>query len=412
MALETNKLTTVQLQHWMRSKKPVAKADGGGLTFTLSKAGTASWVLRYRFGGRPRELTLGNYPALSISAARQLARKHRVAIQSGGDPAADNRKQKSIARKDWTVRRLIEDYRAKVLPGLGSSTQRSYGRNLKRIESRLGALTVRAVEPTDIIGMIEDARLGWVEANTLLVTAKVVFRHAAGRKLVAINPAKGIELSAILGPRPAIRERLMLTEEEIRILFAGPMSRVNALSVRILLATAVRSAELFTAQWEHVDLKSGVWNIPASKAGRAMDIPLAPPVIEWVKELQGFSFGSRYVLPAREEGRRERNGGDTHINRNTLPLAVAWWQEHHAEDIRRFTPHDLRSTAKSWLRKLGVPRDITEMCLNHKLPGVEGEYDQYGYFDERKEALTRWAAFQVACVAGENVKPLRRGKAA
>jgi integrase len=118
------------------------------------------------------------------------------------------------------------------------------------------------------------------------------------------------------------------------------------------------------------------------------------------------------VLPAREEGRRERSGGDTHINRNTLPLAVAWWQEHHAEDIRRFTPHDLRSTAKSWLRKLGVPRDITEMCLNHKLPGVEGVYDQYGYFDERKEALTRWAAFLVACEAGENVKPLRRGKAA
>jgi integrase len=251
-----------------------------------------------------------------------------------------------------------------------------------------------------------------VEANTLLVTAKVVFRHATGRKLITVNPAKGIELSAILGPRPAIRERLMLTEEEIRTLFAGPMNRVNALSIRILLATAVRSAELFTAQWQHVDLKSGVWHIPASKAGRAMDIPLAPPVIEWFRELQKFSFGSRYVLPAREEGRHERHGGDTHINRNTLALAVVWWQEHHAEDMRRFTPHDLRSTAKSWLRKLGVPRDITEMCLNHKLPGVEGVYDQYGYFDERKEALTRWAAFLVACEAGENVKPLRRGKAA
>ena len=45
--------------------------------------------------------------------------------------------------------------------------------------------------------------------------------------------------------------------------------------------------------------------------------------------------------------------------------------------MRRFTPHDLRSTMKSHMRALGVPRDISEMCLNHKLSGVEGIYDRH-----------------------------------
>lgn len=48
---------------------------------------------------------------------------------------------------------------------------------------------------------------------------------------------------------------------------------------------------------------------------------------------------------------------------------------------------------KSHMRALSVSRDISEMCLNHKLPGVEGIYDQYTYYEERKHALTTWASF-------------------
>jgi hypothetical protein len=43
------------------------------------------------------------------------------------------------------------------------------------------------------------------------------------------------------------------------------------------------------------------------------------------------------------------------------------------------------------MRALGVPSDVSEMCLNHKLPGIEGIYNVHTYLEERKEALTRWA---------------------
>jgi len=42
--------------------KALVKADGDGLTFTLSAKGTAARVLRYRFGGKLREPTPGRYP--------------------------------------------------------------------------------------------------------------------------------------------------------------------------------------------------------------------------------------------------------------------------------------------------------------------------------------------------------------
>ena len=79
------KLTDVELRNWIKAGQPVAKADEKGLAFTLSAKGTAAWMLRYRFGGKARELTLGRYPDISIAKARELAAEKRVAVSQGVD---------------------------------------------------------------------------------------------------------------------------------------------------------------------------------------------------------------------------------------------------------------------------------------------------------------------------------------
>ena len=76
------KLEDVQLKSWIKSGEPIAgKSDGQGLTFTLSSKGTASWILRYRYAGRGRELTLGRYPDMKLSKAREVAAVKRVEVQ-------------------------------------------------------------------------------------------------------------------------------------------------------------------------------------------------------------------------------------------------------------------------------------------------------------------------------------------
>lgn len=166
----------------------------------------------------------------------------------------------------------------------------------------------------------------------------------------------------------------------------------SALAIRIRLATAVRSAELYQAKRADVDLEGAQWHIPKSKTGAAMDIPLAPVVVVgWFRELRTLAGHSAYVLPARSRSRAARHGGDTHLNKHTLREAIAQWLRTAKPAVRRFTPHDLRSTEKSHLRALGVLRDISEMCMNHKLSGVKGIYDRHTYFEQRREALAKWA---------------------
>ena len=389
--VQTNLLTDIQVRKWIRAGDPVAKSDGGGLTFTLSSTGAAVWILRFRYGGRRQEVTLGRYPDVSLAAARLMATKKRLALVEGVNPADEVRKAKS--HRDWTVRELIRDYRELVLSTLAESTQRSYGRNLSRIENGMGAMSVQSVGPVDIVAQIERVKTGWVELFTLWCVLRGIFKHAAGKRLIVASPCAGIQLESVIGKRPEKQKRLMLSDDELVLLMNAEMKLENLLAVRILLATGVRVSELNNALRENIFLGENRWHVPSSKTGQAMDIPLAPCVVEWFEILMDISGNSIYVLPTRSRTRAARFDGEATISKDAIREAIDCWLDQYSPHIRRFTPHDLRSTMKSHLRKLGISREISEMCLNHKLPGVEGIYDQHTYYEERRSALNLWANY-------------------
>jgi len=51
---------------------------------------------------------------------------------------------------------------------------------------------------------------------------------------------------------------------------------------------------------------------------------------------------------------------------------------------------------RTQLSALGVRPEIAERCLNHKLRGVLGVYDQHEFLPERREALNGWASVMEA----------------
>ncbi|WP_398493347.1 tyrosine-type recombinase/integrase [Variovorax sp.] len=412
MAKISHLLSDLQIRRWISQGDPVAKSDGDGLTFTLSKAGTASWVLRYREeGGRRKELTIGNYPDVTLGAAREKARALRAAIDQGADPANDKQERKSRAAEAWTVAELVEDYRAKVLlPEVYAAGTIAYRTaDLDQIIlPRLRARRVDKVTSTDIVSMLKDSQRTWAMTKRALTTSTKLFDHACGLTIIPANPCTGIKLTALKGPRPQARKRLMLAIEELKVLLPGIdfIGRENALAFRILLATCVRGVELVKAKKAHLDLERGTWWVPdeSVKTRSGFLVPLAPVVIDWFRELVELSGDSEYVLPARR-GDRVALLGDVPVGRTTLWAAFNRAFERGDMDIRRFTPHDTRSTAKGHLRNLGVSREISEIALNHALKGMEGVYDVREEIPERRHALVLWADFLVACERGEAPKP-------
>lgn len=404
-------LTDVQIKQWIKAKEPVAKADGEGLTFTLSASGRAAWILRYRIAGKAKEKTLGQYPYISLADARRLAAEDRAKIQLGVDVAVEKQRAKREAAGAWTVKRLAEDYLAKSEGRLEQSTLEGQKQRLRDyIYPVIGNVNACEVRPSDLIAIVERASKKSLHvARLVLGVEKAIFAHGLGRHIVESDPASQIKTSALLGPRPVARTRVMLSEDELKIILPllPKMGVQNALMAKILLGTAVRLGELVGAKWENVDFENKTWFIPPTdikgKKGKARNgddvrgfiVPLTDSVLKWFSDLKELAFQSAYVLPIRS---RKKAVGDAHMEAVTLNAAFnKFWKTYVSDKCQRFTPHDLRSTARSHLSRLGVELLIAERCLNHSLGGLIAIYDQHDYLDERRFALEKLSEFLVCC---------------
>jgi integrase len=411
------KLTDIQIRSWVRAGAPQARSDGGGLTFTLSAKGTAAWVLRYRFGGRPRELTLGRYPDIGLAKARELGNAARAQIQQGNDVARDKQTSNAARAAAWTLRDLAASYMTVAFPGMADSTVQHRRRHIEKdLLPRLGSFAARDVTPSDIVAVIEAVGKRSIAVAELVFTAaSEIFKHGIARHTVIANPCAGISVSAICGKRQP-RARLMLTEEELRVILPAlpSMGRQNALATKILLATCTRINELAGAKWEHVDLERAEWVVPhpKGKKDRAFTIPLCPAVVAWFRELEVYACGSAFVLPARSSRRVARLGGDAPMHQIALNAMLHKLCDRLSPKVRRFTPHDLRSTGRSHLAALGVSVVVAERCLNHSLGGLLSIYDQHDYLTERRAALERWTDFIISCESDSRPAILRPGLAA
>jgi integrase len=58
--------------------------------------------------------------------------------------------------------------------------------------------------------------------------------------------------------------------------------------------------------------------------------------------------------------------------------------------MKHWTPHDLRRTAASKMRAMGVSRRVVQALLNHKDGSITAVYDRYGMDPEKEAALTAW----------------------
>ncbi len=405
------KLTDVKIRNWIKAGAQVAKADGEGLTFTLSAGGAASWVLRYRLHGKQRELTLGRYPDTTLSDARKLASEKRVAVQKGTDVAREKQKAKTDASRAWTFKQLSDDYLTRAANNLAAITISGRRQQLRDyVLDRIGGMPAREVTPADIVDIVErSGHKSLHVARLVLIALREVFSHGVARSVVKENPCVHVKAKAIIGAPPSRRARIMLTDDELRAMLPAlpTIGRSNELAVKILLATCTRIGELTRAEWSHIDFERKEWTIPPehAKNKKQFVIPMTNQVADWFIELKRLAFNSKFVLPIRKRfGDRE---GDAPMEATSLNAAINVMCKPLDGKCRRFTPHDLRSTARSHLAALGVDILIAERCLNHSLGGLVAIYDKHDYLTERRKALTLWGNKIRAIEKGGELVPLK-----
>lgn len=389
------KLTSKEVATKAKSS-PGRFADGGGLYFVVPKSGVPYWMLRYTLRSKRKEMTLGKLQDLSLAEARAEAAIKMKQIREGFDPivAKKRAKQESIQTmddlfNDWhlgNVKRLKNPY----------PIFRIYTREIAPTIGDMPPSTVSARDIRHIIKRIAESNRPSI-ANNALMYCKQLLNHAVKLDLTSGNPALAFNVNDAGGVIKS-KERA-LSWDELEFIFKkfrenlSSFTRDNYLACTLLLLLGVRKSELIEMPWSELDLDQQIWCLPEerSKTGVGMDIPLPDLALECFKELQVRSCGSEFVFPSRGRSKKP------HMSHTTLNRAIAKLfgsdpgkvnqPENQMGDMEYFTVHDLRRTCRSLLASLGVPGHIAERCLNHKLQGVEGIYNRYDYFEERKEAL-------------------------
>jgi integrase len=337
-----------------------------GFGIRLTPAGKRIWIARAKCGGRRIYHPLGEFPALSLTAARKAASRALEDIRQGLDPALERRaREMAIQAGQTTVEALGERWLAEVIePKRKPRTAADYRLLLeKKIGPSLGGHPISALTRDRVVAWHASMAGTPRRANYALAVLKALcnFAEDLGLRPPHTNPCRRIDLY-----REGRRERF-LSEAEIGqaadgIAAAERAGRIGphaAAGLRLALFTGARSGELLAAGWRHVDFERKIIRLPDSKTNEPRTIHLNDAALAVLKTLPRVGT---YIIAGAKKNQPHRN------------LTRSWIVARGFAGLDDVRLHDLRHSYASLAVSRGVSLPIIGKLLGHKVPATTQRY--------------------------------------
>lgn len=409
---------------------------------------SVSWSLSVRLkNGQRTRITLGAWPGMGIADARKAAQDVRRKIDEGSDPNADKRAAAREAERAAKNRRSLADvldqYEREKLANLrrGAAVRRALDgkKGLLRDMLRREPASITKADIADAVK--KHAKTSPIAANRALAYASAFFNWCVSEDIVEASPATSLKKPA----KENSRDRHHSPSELAEIWeTAGTLGYPFGPMYRLLMVLPMRREEIAAMPVAELDLgsdddpSSAVWTLPASrtKNGQALRVPLSPLARSIIKE--ALADEDRPTEGVDEKGTAKPNPylfsttGTTAVSgfakgKRRLDAAIAAARAKQAaeagtepEAMPHWTIHDLRTSFTTLAcRSLKVPANVADRCLNHVATATTSKiariYNQDDLFDERRDALFRWAGYLQTDILGDgtpNVVPIRSVEAA
>ena len=363
--------------------------DGGGLYLEVTPAGGKIFRLKYRIDGKEKTLTIGKYPAVSLSEARQAAENARRLLVSGQDPSEAKQQEKrerqaaalntfeSIARRWHTdnLHRWKENHAARIISDFE-----------KDVFPAIGEIQITEISVSDVKAVISAiiARGATVTAEKVRQWIGAVYQYAAMLEITDRNPVavlRGHFEQAKTDHRPAL-PREELTEFFCRLILAE-IEPQNRIALILNMLTFLRSTELRGGQWNEIDFDAAMWTVPAQRMKHEKTAPKPPhavPLADWtlelLAELKEITGNTPFLFPSRTKP-------DGFISDATISRIIE-----RMGYKGRVTPHGFRALASSILNEQGYNPDAIERQLAHvEEDRIRAAYNRADYMDERREMM-------------------------
>lgn len=377
----------------IKALKPKASrytvSDGGGLVLEVMTSGAKIWRYRYSLHGKQQPVaTIGEYPATSLMAARERARRYTEIVAGGVSPVAEAQKDRGAVKSLDTVRAFGACWINEQMSDKSKEYQRTTSRALEKdVYPAIGSKPLAEVTPGDVLAICDRIKKRGAPKMALHTrnVIKRLFEYAIARQLVTTNPAAAIVARFVATQES--RDRVLSPDEigrVLRVVYASSIRRPLKLAIHLLVVTMVRKSELIEARWGEFDLEAGIWRIPAGrmKKDREHWVYLAPQAVAMLGELHENRTSGEFLFPT-------VRGADRPIAKSTLNQAIRALDM----EVQHFVLHDFRRTASTHLHEMGQPSDAIEKALAHTIKGIKGVYNRAEYAEERRRILALWAEF-------------------
>lgn len=379
-----------------KATKPGYYGDGAGLWLQVSASGSKSWIFRYTLAGKQREMGLGATHTITLAAARAQAKQCRLMLRDGKDPL-DARKAAKLAEAVAKARMMTFDQCAAAYIAAHRGSWKN-AKHASQWENTLttyatpiiGALPVADVDTALVVKVLSPIWQCKTETATRLrgriesiLDWATVSKHRQGE-----NPARwrGHLENLLADPSRVARvvHHPALPWQEVGAFMAELRARegIAARAVEFAILTAARSGEVRGATWDEIDLKAGLWTIPAvrMKGKREHRVPLSPPLLALLNATPRLDA---LIFPGRRSGTGLSDMSLTAVLRRMGRTAI--------------TVHGFRSTFRDWCAESvanSFPREVCEHALAHSLPDkVEAAYRRGDLLEKRVMLMQAWAGY-------------------
>ena len=415
-------LTDIKAKNAKPLEKEYKLTDGFGMFLRVTPKGSKYWQMAYRFEGKQKLFSIGVYPAVSLSDARQRRDEARRLLAQGIDP---NAKKQAEAKELKAKRDNTRSFRTVAKAWFSTKTKWSddYGDAVwKRLETYvfpvIGDKDVAELDTGDLLVPVKKVEaLGYLEvAMRIQQYITAILRHAVQQKLIRHNPAYDME-GAVQKPQTEHRPALELEEipQLLNKIAEYKGRRLTILAIQLNLMIFIRSSELRFARWSEIDFKSKLWVIPeqreaienvkhstrGAKMKRKHFVPLCKQAIRILKEIRQLTYEE-----GQDDGLIFTGCYDSFkpMSENTINKALRNMGYDTKQDI---CGHGFRTLACSALIESGLwSEDAVELQMSHKESNsVRAAYTHKAKHLEQRRLMLQWWADYLDASRNGMVRP-------
>ena len=339
-------------------------------------------------------LSLGIYPDVPLSEARDRREAARKTLATGTDPSAD-RKEKKATRKN-SFQAVAEHWLAglarhvKVKRRAESTYRKAKWLLESFIFPDLGAQPIGGITAPELLTVLKK-----IEGDDMHESARrakqrcgQVFRHAIGLGFATRDitlDLRGLLEAPIVTHRAAIKDPAKVGAL-LRALDRYSGREETRLALKLAPLVFLRPGELRRAEWAHIDFEEAQWRIPPHimKMRDQHIVPLSRQALDVLRQLHAITGSGRYVFPG-------LGNPDRPMSENTLNKALRILGYSGDE----MTAHGFRSIASTLLNEQHRwTGDAIERQLAHgERDVIRAAYNYAEYLPERREMMQAWADY-------------------